>query len=232
MPVAARETRMPAPVAEVKPPVINPMVAASAPTKARQGHSTLLGAGALLFLVARRLSGPDMSRKIPLLGVVAALMLVGMSTEFVPIAYHVNLAVLAGIIVGPAMGFGRRQPIEASEQPQVFGAGQVLVHRGVLAGQADERPDRVGLADDVVTGDRRVAAVRLEERRKDPHRGRLAGAVRTEQAEHGAARDGEGDAVDGGDGAETFHEIRGSEHGGVARRVVTVRAFRRAVRAG
>src|SRR5512136_2187339 len=60
---------------------------------------------ALLFLIARRLSGPDMSRKLPQLGVVAALMLVGMSTEFVPIAYHVNLSVLAGIIVGPTMGF-------------------------------------------------------------------------------------------------------------------------------
>jgi len=60
---------------------------------------------ALLFLSARRLSGPEARRKIPLLGVVAALMLVGMSTEFVPIAYHVNLTVLAGIIVGPAMGF-------------------------------------------------------------------------------------------------------------------------------
>jgi cobalt/nickel transport system permease protein len=60
---------------------------------------------ALLFLASRRLSGPEMGRKIPLLGVMAAVMLVGMSTEFVPIAYHVNLTVLAGIIVGPAMGF-------------------------------------------------------------------------------------------------------------------------------
>ena len=60
---------------------------------------------ALLYLSARRLSGPEARRKIPLLGVMAAVMLVGMSTEFVPIAYHVNLAVLAGIIVGPAMGF-------------------------------------------------------------------------------------------------------------------------------
>ena len=59
----------------------------------------------LLLLSARRLSGEQAQRKIPLLGVVAALMLVGMSTEFVPIAYHVNLTVLAGIIVGPAMGF-------------------------------------------------------------------------------------------------------------------------------
>ena len=60
---------------------------------------------ALLLLTARRLSGPDARRKIPMLGVMAALMLVGMSTEFVPIAYHANLTVLAGIIVGPAMGF-------------------------------------------------------------------------------------------------------------------------------
>src|SRR5512136_614455 len=60
---------------------------------------------ALLFVSTRRLSGPQARRKIPLLGIVAALMLVGMSTEFVPIAYHVNLTVLAGIIVGPAMGF-------------------------------------------------------------------------------------------------------------------------------
>src|SRR5512137_2827654 len=60
---------------------------------------------ALLFISSRRLSGPEAGRKLPLLGVMAALMLVGMSTEFVPIAYHVNLTVLAGIIVGPAMGF-------------------------------------------------------------------------------------------------------------------------------
>jgi cobalt/nickel transport system permease protein len=60
---------------------------------------------ALLFLSARRLSGPEAQRKMPLLGVMAAVMLVGMSTEFVPIAYHVNLTVLTGIIVGPATGF-------------------------------------------------------------------------------------------------------------------------------
>ncbi len=60
---------------------------------------------ALLFLSARRLSGPEALRKIPLLGVMAAVMLVSMSTEIVPIAYHVNLTVLAGIMVGPAMGF-------------------------------------------------------------------------------------------------------------------------------
>lgn len=44
-------------------------------------------------------------RSVPLLGVMAAMMLVGMSTEIVPIAYHINLSVLAGIILGPAFAF-------------------------------------------------------------------------------------------------------------------------------
>jgi cobalt/nickel transport system permease protein len=38
---------------------------------------------------------------VPVIGVVAALVIASMSTEIVPIAYHVNLTVLAGIIVGP-----------------------------------------------------------------------------------------------------------------------------------
>ncbi len=42
-------------------------------------------------------------RKVPLLGVVAALMIVGMSSEIVPIAYHVNLSVIGGILLGPAL---------------------------------------------------------------------------------------------------------------------------------
>jgi len=43
----------------------------------------------------------DVRRKVPLLGAVTALMLVGMSSEIVPIAYHINLTVLAGILLGP-----------------------------------------------------------------------------------------------------------------------------------
>jgi cobalt/nickel transport system permease protein len=59
----------------------------------------------ILFVVARRMSEMEARHNLSLLGVVAAVMLVGMSTEFVPIAYHVNLTVLAGIILGPALGF-------------------------------------------------------------------------------------------------------------------------------
>jgi len=42
-------------------------------------------------------------KKIPLIGVFAALMIVAMSVEIVPIAYHINLAALAGIILGPVL---------------------------------------------------------------------------------------------------------------------------------
>jgi cobalt/nickel transport system permease protein len=46
----------------------------------------------------------ERTRLVPRVGVVAALVLAGMSTEIVPIAYHLNLTVLAGIILGPAAG--------------------------------------------------------------------------------------------------------------------------------
>ena len=60
--------------------------------------------GALLLLVSRQLSEEEQRRRLPLLGVMAAFMLVGMSTEIVPVAYHVNLTVLAGIVLGPGLG--------------------------------------------------------------------------------------------------------------------------------
>lgn len=60
--------------------------------------------GALLLLVSMRLRNRPAERQVPLLGVVSALMLIAMSTEIVPIAYHINLSVLAGIILGPTLG--------------------------------------------------------------------------------------------------------------------------------
>lgn len=43
----------------------------------------------------------DRARIVPQAGVVSALVIAAMSTEIVPIAYHVNLTVLAGIVLGP-----------------------------------------------------------------------------------------------------------------------------------
>jgi len=60
-----------------------------------------LAAAALVTLAVRRASAEDVRRRIPLVGAVAALMLVGMSSEIIPIAYHINLTVLAGILLGP-----------------------------------------------------------------------------------------------------------------------------------
>lgn len=61
--------------------------------------------GAILLLVTRRFKMAERGRQLPLLGVMAAVMLVGMSTEIVPIGYHTNLSVLAGIVLGPGLGF-------------------------------------------------------------------------------------------------------------------------------
>ncbi|MGE5172464.1 MAG: energy-coupling factor ABC transporter permease [Betaproteobacteria bacterium] len=47
----------------------------------------------------------DLKKKIPLLGAVSAAMLVAMSLEIVPLSYHINLSVVAGILLGPALGF-------------------------------------------------------------------------------------------------------------------------------
>ncbi|MCK9419287.1 MAG: energy-coupling factor ABC transporter permease [Nitrospirae bacterium] len=52
-----------------------------------------------------RLRGMDRIKKIPLLGAVSAVMLVAMSLEILPLAYHINLSVVAGILLGPALGF-------------------------------------------------------------------------------------------------------------------------------
>jgi cobalt/nickel transport system permease protein len=52
-----------------------------------------------------RLRGMDKIKKIPLLGAVSAVMLVAMSLEILPLAYHINLSVVAGILLGPALGF-------------------------------------------------------------------------------------------------------------------------------
>lgn len=45
----------------------------------------------------------DIRRRVPLLAVVSALMLVAMSSEIVPLAYHVNLTVIGGVLLGPVL---------------------------------------------------------------------------------------------------------------------------------
>lgn len=58
--------------------------------------------GFILFRFARK---EILAKKLPLLGMMAAVMVLGASVEIVPIAYHVNLMVISGILLGPSLIF-------------------------------------------------------------------------------------------------------------------------------
>jgi cobalt/nickel transport system permease protein len=47
----------------------------------------------------------ELTRRLPLLGMMAAAMVLGAAVEIVPIAYHVNLTVISGILLGPSLIF-------------------------------------------------------------------------------------------------------------------------------
>lgn len=54
----------------------------------------------ILFRLIKR---EDVGKRLPLLGMMAAAMVLGASVEILPIAYHVNLTVIAGILLGPSL---------------------------------------------------------------------------------------------------------------------------------
>lgn len=58
---------------------------------------------ALLLVADRSSRHLEARRRLPLVGVVSALVIVAMSSEVVPIAYHMNLTVLAGALLGPSL---------------------------------------------------------------------------------------------------------------------------------
>ena len=45
----------------------------------------------------------DMGKRLPLLGMMSAAMVLGAAVEILPIAYHVNLTVISGILLGPSL---------------------------------------------------------------------------------------------------------------------------------
>lgn len=59
----------------------------------------------LLFLAMRKLKKEDVRKRVPYVGMIAALMLLTMSVPLGVIPFHLNLAVLTGILAGPALGF-------------------------------------------------------------------------------------------------------------------------------
>ena len=96
----------------------------------------------------------------------------------------------------------RRRPSRFPEVPQVghqdqvLLAGEELVHRRELAGDADRGAHGVGIPRKIVARDLDLAAVRRDQRREDVDRGRLAGAVRPEKREHRPLPHLEVDAVE------------------------------------
>src|SRR4030043_1799538 len=58
--------------------------------------------GAILLRLIKK---EELTKRLPLLGMMAAVMVLGASVEIVPIAYHVNLTVFSGILLGPSLIF-------------------------------------------------------------------------------------------------------------------------------
>jgi cobalt/nickel transport system permease protein len=56
-------------------------------------------------ILLRSMKKEDLAKRLPLLGMMAAVMVLGASVEIVPIAYHVNLTVISGILLGPSLIF-------------------------------------------------------------------------------------------------------------------------------
>ena len=62
---------------------------------------------AILFvtILFRLIKREALTRRLPLLGMMAAAMVLGATVEIVPIAYHVNLTVISGVLLGPSLIF-------------------------------------------------------------------------------------------------------------------------------
>jgi len=90
-----------------------------------------------------------------------------------------------------------RQPVQHAVERGVLGRGQVVVDPGGLPGVADHPADVPRLARHVEAADPGGPRGRLQQRDHDAHGGGLSRAVRPEQAEDHAGRDGERDPVDG-----------------------------------
>ncbi len=109
-------------------------------------------------------------------------------------------------LVAALLGSRARLAVQAPDHRQVLEPRQVLVDGGVLAREADPLAQLRRVLDDVEPGHPRAAGVGLQQRRQDPDDRRLAGAIRSEQAEHGPVRDLEVHADERAHRAVGLHE--------------------------
>ncbi len=105
------------------------------------------------------------------------------------------------------------------DEPEVLPAGQVVVDRGVLAGEADPVADLRGLAHGVEAEHLGPSGVRRAVGGQDAHGGRLARAVAAEQGEYLSPFHLEGDVIECGHFAEALAHVLdencGCSHGGI-----------------
>jgi hypothetical protein len=87
-------------------------------------------------------------------------------------------------VAGALLRDAGAEPIQASDHVEVLAAGEQLVERRVLAGHAHLLAHRVGMAQDVDAGHRGGSGVGPGQGGEHADRGRLAGAVRAEDAQH------------------------------------------------
>jgi cobalt/nickel transport system permease protein len=66
------------------------------------GYIGAILVGTILFRLIKK---EELTRRLPLLGMMAAAMVLGAAIEIVPIAYHVNLTVISGVLLGPSLIF-------------------------------------------------------------------------------------------------------------------------------
>jgi cobalt/nickel transport system permease protein len=66
------------------------------------GYAVAIFISAILFRFRKK---DFMTKRFPLLGMMAAAMVLGAAVEIIPIAYHVNLTVVSGILLGPSLIF-------------------------------------------------------------------------------------------------------------------------------
>ena len=115
-----------------------------------------------------------------------------------------------------------RQAHQALGQRQDLAAGATGVLRGRVQQDAHLEP-RVGQVREPPPGDRGGSGRGPGEPDHDPHRGRLAGAVRAEESGHPARGGGEADVVDREGGAVLLRESVDGDHAGTRGAWVTTR---------
>ncbi len=113
----------------------------------------------------------------------------------------------------PLATLGRRDPLDFGDEPEIFAHRHVGIERRCFREIAGAALCLEGLFGYIESGDDGPALGCRHVPGEDPHRGRLAGAVRTEKAENLAAFDAEAHVLHGRHGAVAFREILNLNHG-------------------